>query len=310
MSEPLRPARVPLLVVTGMSGAGRSTALKALEDMGYEAVDNLPLSLLPNLVRTEHDKPLAVGLDVRTRDFAVPALVESLDRLVADEDRALEIVFLDCDDELLERRYTETRRRHPLAQERPVADGITIERQRLRPLRARADLVIDSSSLSPSDLKRALTGHYALDAQSAISIFVLSFAYRHGVPRNADLVFDVRFLRNPHYVEALRPKTGCDAEVGSYIEQDPDFHRLWGTLCRWVGDALPSFEREGKTYLTIAIGCTGGYHRSVFCAERLARWLRETGRRVELAHRDIDRHELTQSGAPAEPRARPMKDIA
>jgi RNase adapter protein RapZ len=311
MSDVSRPARVPLLVVTGMSGAGRSTALKALEDMGYEAVDNLPLSLLPNLVRAEHATPLAVGLDVRTRDFAVPALVESLDKVVAEQDRALEIVFLDCDDELLERRYTETRRRHPLAQDRPVADGITLERQRLWPLRGRADLVIDSSSLAPGDLKRILLGHYALGGEAAgMFIYILSFAYRHGLPRNADLVFDVRFLRNPHYVDALRRKTGRDEAVGAYIEEDPEFHNLYGALRHWVEEALPAFEREGKTYLTVAIGCTGGRHRSVYCAERLARWLKEAGRRVEIAHRDIDRAEPGLGGFDAGPRTQAMKDIA
>ncbi len=307
MSEPSRAARHPLLVVTGMSGAGRSTALKTLEDMGYEAVDNLPLSLLPSLVGPQaHRLPLAVGVDVRTRDFAVPALVETLDRLVAEHNVALKIVFLDCDDELLERRYTETRRRHPLALDRPVADGIRLERQRLWPLRGRADVVIDSSALTPSDLRRTLHGHFALDAEPGMAIAVISFAYRYGLPRDADLVFDVRFLRNPHYVEGLRPKTGRDADVGAYIEQDPDFERLFAELCRWVEDALARYEREGKTYLTIAIGCTGGRHRSVFCAERLAARLGRTGRRIDLAHRDADR----PSDASASAVASPVKDIA
>jgi UPF0042 nucleotide-binding protein len=307
MSELGRPAQNPLLVVTGMSGAGRSTALKTLEDMGYEAVDNLPLSLLPNLVSPQANRPpLAVGVDVRTRGFAVPALVEALDRLVAEHDLALKIVFLECDDELLERRYTETRRRHPLALERPVADGIRLERQRLWPLRGRADVVIDTSTLTPSDLRRTLRGHFALDAAPGMGIAVVSFAYRFGLPRDADLVFDVRFLRNPHYVETLRPKTGRDGDVGAYIEEDADFERLFAALCRWVESALPRYEREGKTYLTIAIGCTGGRHRSVFCAERLAARLGRTGRRIDLAHRDIDRG----SDAPASAVALPVKDIA
>jgi RNase adapter protein RapZ len=304
-------ARFRLLVVTGMSGAGRSTALKALEDLGYEAVDNLPLSLLPSLVGKKGARaPLAVGLDVRTRGFAVPALIEALDRLVAEEALDLKLVFLDCDDELLERRYTETRRRHPLAQERPVADGIRLERERLWPLRGRADLVIDSSMLTPSDLRRLLHGHFALDHAPGVSIFVTSFAFRHGLPRDADLVFDVRFLSNPHYVDALRPKTGRDPEIGAFIERDPDFHRLFDVLCRWIEDALPRYEREGKTYLTIAIGCTGGRHRSVFCAERLASWLGRKGRRVDLAHRDLDRSSGTLSSAAAPAPPQPVKDMA
>jgi RNase adapter protein RapZ len=145
-----------------------------------------------------------------------------------------------------------------------------------------------------------------LDAEPGIAIFVTSFAYRHGLPRDADLVFDVRFLRNPHYIDALRPKTGRDADVGAYIEQDPDFARLFDQLCRWVADAMPRYEREGKTYLTIAIGCTGGRHRSVFCAERLAAWLGGKGRRVDLAHRDIDRGTASVQGTLVPP----LKDIA
>jgi RNase adapter protein RapZ len=312
MSAAPCPGRFPLLVVTGMSGAGRSTALKALEDMGYEAVDNLPLSLLPSLVGPQASRAaLAVGVDVRTRDFAALALIDTIDGLIAERGVDLKMVFLDCDDELLERRYTETRRRHPLAAERPVADGIRLERQRVWPLRGRADLVIDSSALTAADLKRLLHGHFALDAAPGIAIFVTSFAYRHGLPRDADLVFDVRFLRNPHYDVALRSATGRDAAVGAYIAADPDFHRLFDALCRWLDELLPRYEREGKSYLTIAFGCTGGRHRSVFCAERLAAWLRGKGRRVVLAHRDLDRsaEPVATAGVAALP-AQSLKDIA
>jgi RNase adapter protein RapZ len=298
-------------VVTGMSGAGHSTALKLLEDMGYEAIDNLPLSLLATVIGAQATRsPLAVGVDVRTRDFAVPALVEALDRLVADHNLDLRMVFLDCDDELLARRYTETRRRHPLAADRPVADGIRLERQRLWPLRGRADLVIDSSALTPADLKRVLDGHFALEGAPAIAVFVTSFSYRHGLPRDADLVFDVRFLRNPHYVDALRPKTGRDADVGAYIEADPDFPHLFAGLCQWLDEVLPRYEREGKSYLTIAIGCTGGRHRSVYVAERLAAWFSSKGRRVDLAHRDLDRPASTSASAATNAPTQPMKDIA
>jgi UPF0042 nucleotide-binding protein len=277
-----------LVVVTGMSGAGRSTALKAFEDMGYEAVDNLPLSLLPNLVASTSDRlPLALGVDVRTRDFAVPALVASLDRLVEDQGLDLRIVFLDCDDDRLERRYTETRRPHPLATERPVADGIRLERERVRPLRDRADLVVDTSLLSPADLKRVLHGHFHLATEPGLSIFVTSFSFRQGLPRNADLVLDVRFLRNPHYVPGLKPLSGRDRAVGEYIAADPDFPKLFDQLCAWLTPLLPRYEREGKSYLTIAIGCTGGRHRSVYVAERLAAFLRRDGRHVSVAHRDL-----------------------
>jgi UPF0042 nucleotide-binding protein len=276
-----------LIVVTGMSGAGRSTALKAFEDMGYEAVDNLPLSLLPNLVPSADQPPLALGVDVRTRDFAVPALVAALDRLVEDRDLDLRVVFLDCDDDRLERRYTETRRPHPLAAERPVGDGIRLERERVRPLRERADLVIDTSLLTPGDLKRVLHGNFHLAAEPGLGIFVTSFSFRHGLPRDADLVLDVRFLRNPHYVPALKPLSGKDRAVGEYIAADPDFAALFDKLCGWLKPLLPRYEREGKSYLTVAIGCTGGRHRSVYVAERLAEWLRREGRHVSVAHRDL-----------------------
>ncbi|HJT07764.1 MAG TPA: RNase adapter RapZ [Stellaceae bacterium] len=286
--EAARAVSGRLLVVTGMSGAGRSTALKAFEDMGYEAVDNLPLSLLPNLLSAASPPPLAIGVDVRTRDFGVNALLATLDSLVAEHNLELKIVFLDCEDDRLVRRYTETRRRHPLAGDRPVLDGIHLERQRVWPLRDRADLVIDTTALNPADLKRLLHGNFALGAAPGITIFVTSFSYRHGLPRDADLVFDVRFLRNPHYVAGLRPLTGRDAPVGAFIEADQDFAPFFKRLCLLLAPLLPRYEREGKSYLTIAIGCTGGRHRSVYLAERLAAWLSEQGRPVGVNHRDLD----------------------
>jgi len=302
--------RTRLLVVTGLSGAGRSTALKALEDMGYEAVDNLPLSLLPSLIGPRAaTAPLAIGVDVRTRDFAVPSLAKALDELTAGRAIDLKLLFLDCDDDHLERRFTETRRRHPLALERPVADGIRLERQRVWPLRDRADLVIDTSNLAPGDLKRLLQGHFALTSQPGVTIAVTSFSYRHGLPRDADLVFDMRFLRNPHYVPALQKLSGRDRAVGTFIEADPDFTPRFEEMAAWLDRLLPRYEAEGKSYLTIAVGCTGGRHRSVYVAERLAARLAADGRRVALMHRDLDRP--GDAGPhPAEPPAPPVKDIA
>jgi RNase adapter protein RapZ len=306
---PLRPRRSRLLVVTGMSGAGRSTALKALEDLGYEAVDNLPLSLLPDLLRAPAERPpLALGVDVRTRDFGVGALLAALDRVVAEHKLALTVIFLDCEDDNLVRRYTETRRRHPLAVDRPVTDGIALERHRLAPLRDRADLVIDTTALSPGDLKRLLHGHFAPDAAPGITTFVTSFSYRQGLPRDADLVLDVRFLRNPHYVAALRPLTGRDADIGAFIEADPDFAPFFERLCAWLAPLLPRYEGEGKSYLTIAVGCTGGRHRSVYVAERLAAWLSRQGRPVGIGHRDLDQS-AAMVAATGEPDGS-IKDIA
>jgi UPF0042 nucleotide-binding protein len=271
-----------------MSGAGRSTALKILEDMGYEAFDNLPLSLVPALIQNAAaDAPaIAVGADARTRGFAIESMLETLEIVVRGTARQLTVLFIDCDDERLERRYTESRRPHPLAGDRPITDGIRIERQALSPLRDRADLVIDTSLLTAADLKRLLVGHFALDS-SGLRVFVTSFAYRRGIPRDADLIFDVRFLDNPHYVPALRALTGCDTEVAAYIERDPDCEPFVAELWRLLNPLLPRYETEGKTYLTIGIGCTGGRHRSVYVAERLTAQLREAGWRVEVAHRDL-----------------------
>jgi UPF0042 nucleotide-binding protein len=282
-----------------MSGAGRSTALKALEDFGYEAVDNLPLSLLPRLLAGDPrgGRPAAIGVDVRTRDFSAAALPAALRPLEGEARLDLRLVFLDCDDDRLGRRYTETRRRHPLAGDRPVMDGIRLERQRLSSLREAADLVIDTSALTAADLRRILKGHFALEATSGISVFVTSFSFRQGLPREADLVFDVRFLKNPHYVPSLRPLTGLDPAVGAYIEADPDFPSFFDRLQQLVLPLLPRFEAEGKTYLTIAVGCTGGRHRSVFVAERLAARLREQGSRVAVGHRDVVRPVAPRDGA-------------
>ena len=290
------PARV--LLVTGMSGAGRSTALKTLEDMGYEAFDNLPLSLIPALIESiaADASAIAVGADLRTRGFAIESMLEPLDAVVGRTGRELKVLFIDCDDEPLQRRYTESRRPHPLAGDRPVTDGIRLERRVVSALRDRADLVIDTSDLSAAELKRLLTGQFSL-AAGGLRIFVTSFAYRHGIPRDADLIFDVRFLDNPHYVPELRQLTGRDPAVAAHIEQDPDLAPFLVGFWRLLEPLLPRYEQEGKTYLTIAIGCTGGRHRSVYVTERLAAQLGAAGLRVELAHRDLIQSALVAPGA-------------
>lgn len=282
---------LPVLLITGLSGAGHSTALKLLEDIGYEAVDNVPLALLGGLTRADGglDRPIAIGVDSRTRDFTPGRLIERLDRLAADPGLTVKLVFLACSDEILRRRFTETRRRHPLALDRPVDDGIRRERQLLRPLLERADLVIDTSESSIGDLRRRLQGEFALHRPAGTTVAVLSFAYRYGLPREADLVFDVRFLENPHYVDALRDLTGKSDAVARFLEADPALDPFFASLVNLLSPLLPRFEREGKSYLTLAVGCTGGRHRSVYVAERLAAWLRGASRRVILRHRDLSR---------------------
>ncbi len=287
-------ARRPFVIITGMSGAGRSTALRALEDFGYVAVDNVPLPLLGDLMRStagspgEMAAPLAFGVDTRTYGFNAHDLVRRLQELRLRADLAPKLLYLDCATETLQRRYTKSRRPHPMAPDRPVIDGIADERSMIGRLRDSADLVVDTSMLSPHQFKQLLLGHFALGAAAGMRISVMSFSYRRGVPREADLVFDVRFLKNPHYVPELKPLTGLDAEVAAFIETDPDYRPFVDRLEGLIGPLLPRFDAEGKSYLTIAIGCTGGRHRSVAVAKRLADWLRKAGRSVTLSHRDTD----------------------
>ncbi len=286
-----------LVLVTGMSGAGRSTALSILEDLGYESIDNLPLDLLQPLIAGGR-RSVALGIDIRTRGFAVAPLLAELDRDMNGAGLRLTLLFVDCDETILARRYTETRRRHPLARGRPVADGIAAERTLLLPLRARADLVIDTSALAPAELRHILTGHFKRQGADAMAVCVTSFAYRNGLPREADLVFDVRFLRNPHYEPELRPLTGRDEAVDRFIEADPRLEPFFAKLTDLLASVLPDYRSEGKTYLTIALGCTGGRHRSVAIAERLAAWFATQGERVTLLHRDL---EEVHSGRPEGP---------
>tara|TARA_R110000868_G_scaffold778_2_gene5687 strand:- start:17803 stop:18768 length:966 start_codon:yes stop_codon:yes gene_type:complete len=297
-------APLPVVIVTGMSGAGRSTALKALEDLGYEAVDNLPLSLLSNLLTpgAGGGRPLAIGVDARTRNFGPAPFLEEFDALLNMDSLRVRLLFLDCDSEVLQRRFSETRRRHPVTPDRRVTDGIARERELLVPLRERADEVIDTTEMAVGELKRLLDANYALERMPGLAVFVTSFAYRHGLPHEADLVFDVRFLRNPHYVDRLRPLSGLDRPVGEFIENDPDLEAYFGHLTDLLEPLLPRFESEGKSYLTIAVGCTGGKHRSVYTAERLGAWLATKGEQVSVNHRDLKtdgpetQRQETQSG--------------
>lgn len=278
-----------IVLVTGLSGAGRTSALKVLEDLGCEAVDNLPLRLLPTLVEQgpAAGRGLAIGVDIRTRDFVPAAFAGEIARLGESAGVPVDIVFLDCDDEVLQRRYTETRRVHPMAGDRPLADGIAAERQLLAPLRDAASIVIDTSHTNIRDFARSLRGQMIGPATAEPQVLVVSFAYRNGVPRDADLVFDVRFLRNPHYSQELRPLTGRDALVGAYIDGDEDFQPFFERLTALLELLLPRFAEEGKSYLTLAVGCTGGRHRSVYVAEKLGAWLGGRAARVDVRHREL-----------------------
>lgn len=301
-----RDARPPLLLVTGLSGAGRSTALKSLEDLGWESIDNLPLTLLDGVLGANPQRqPLAVGIDTRTLDFSVQLFKRQAESLRADPRIQFTLLFLDCDDRVLQQRYTATRRRHPLALNRPLAEGIAAERVLLEPLRLIADRVLDTTDLPPVELQRLLAAELRLDRSAGMQIFVTSFSYRFGLPREADLVFDMRFLDNPHWEQELRGLTGRDAPVSEYLAADPAYEPFLQGLFDLLEPLLERYQTSGKSYLTIAFGCTGGQHRSVAAAERVARWLNEKGWPVGLTHRELERTAINSSAHRADALSRP-----
>lgn len=277
-----------LVIVTGMSGAGKSVALKTLEDQGFEATDNIPLLLLPLLLGLGRDdeRKLALGVDVRAKDFSAERFHDTLEALKAEPDIDTTLLFLDCDDETLRRRFTETRRRHPLALDRTVTDGIKLERQLLQPAMEAADLVLDTTDTGVSELRQRLVQQFSSGAPQ-LTLSVMSFSYRRGVPREADLLFDVRFLRNPFYEVTLKSGTGQDAAVQAYIAEDEAFEGFYQSLTGLITPLLPRYLQEGKSYLTVGIGCTGGRHRSVFVAEKLAGFFAGLGYKVSVRHRDL-----------------------
>jgi UPF0042 nucleotide-binding protein len=260
-----------VVLVSGLSGAGRASILRALEDLGYEAVDNPPLTLTEALVGRA-ERPIAIGLDARSRGFDAAAVLATLERLRLNPDLRPELVFAYADEAALLRRFTETRRRHPLAPDGRVVDGIATEVRMTAPLRAAADLVIDTSDTPLPVLRRLVEARFSVAEPGTLGLMVLlmSFAYPNGLPREADLVFDARFLRNPHYDPMLRPLTGLDQAVAAYVEADPDFAAYFGQIESMLALLLPRFVQEGKKYVTIAVGCTGGRHRSVRIVEKLA----------------------------------------
>jgi UPF0042 nucleotide-binding protein len=275
-----------LLLVTGMSGAGKSTVLDALEDMGWDIVDNLPVDLLQPFVH--HDgacrvSPVAVGMDVRSRGFDPEALAE---RIRGVEGVSPEILYLDCSGSELIRRYDATRRLHPLAPDRPAEDGIARERRFTAPLRSAADSVIDTTDLSPAELRDELRRRYGSDSDQPV-LTVTSFGFARGVSRTADLVFDLRFLPNPHWVEDLRPLIGEDPAVHDYLASDPAWNETIGQIEALLIDWIPRYWAAGKSYVTVAFGCTGGRHRSVAAAEEIAGRLRGAGFFPNVRHRDL-----------------------
>jgi UPF0042 nucleotide-binding protein len=275
-----------LLLVTGMSGAGKSTVLDALEDMGWDTVDNLPTDLLEPFIRGEGTcrlAPAAVAMDVRSRGFDA----ESLPRLIRSiEGVEPEILFLECAEGELIRRYDETRRRHPLAPDRPPEDGIARERAMTAPLRSAADSVLDTTDLSPAELGDELQRRYGSDSDQPV-LTIASFGFARGISRTADLVFDLRFLPNPHWVDELRALTGADQPVREYLARDPAWSETMERIEALLIDWIPRYWAAGKSYVTVAFGCTGGRHRSVAAAVEMAERLRSAGFAPNVRHRDL-----------------------
>jgi len=283
-----------LILITGPSGAGRTTAIRALEDLGAEAIDNMPLSLLPVLLqRAPTGQVLALGFDARNREFSAFAMIELIDSLSARGDVQADLLYLDCNPDVLLRRFSETRRRHPLAPAESPETGIARELDLLQPIRARADVLIDTSELTPHDL-RAEVGQWFLPADSKVlAVSINSFSYKRGVPRGLDMVFDVRFLRNPYWEEGLRAGDGRDADVAHYIAQDSRFQPFFERVLDLVALLLPAYSEEGKSHLSIGFGCTGGQHRSVLACEKLGNALAERGWQVSKRHRELERRGLS-----------------
>lgn len=283
--------RAQVVMVSGPSGAGRSSAINALEDLGFEAIDNMPLSLIPRLLEGPPlPRPVALGVDVRNRDFSTDGMIELIDRLHREPGVAVELLFLNCDTDTLVRRYSETRRRHPLSPDDAPLTGILREQDLLVPVRERADVLIDTSALTPHQLRAEVARWFAPRAGVPMALSVQSFSYKRGLPRGVDMVFDCRFLSNPHWDRELRPLDGRDPAVVAHVEADPRFEPFFGRVHDLVASLLEAFVDEGKASLTIAFGCTGGRHRSVAMAERLAKTLAEQGWRVSKRHRELERH--------------------
>lgn len=289
------PDRQRVLLVTGVLGAGKTTALRALEDLGWEVIDNFPIRMLERLIdspdgspaEAEVHAPLAIGFDSRTRGFNPHAIIHLVKRLSQRPDLTITTLYLDCSAEELQRRYNETRRRHPLAADMPVSAGIAAEREAMEPLRRWADIVVNTTAFSANLLQQAIREQFAPDSGPGITITVTSFGFSRGMPPVADFIFDMRFLDNPHWDPVLRPLTGQDEPIAEFIRRDPAYEGAFTRIRDLLLDVLPRFKKHGKAYVTIAFGCTGGRHRSVFTAEQIASALREAGFSPTLLHRNL-----------------------
>ena len=287
------PKPQKLIVVSGPSGAGRSTAINVLEDLGFEAIDNVPLTLILRLTDGELTRPLAIGLDVRNRDFTVSGVSDLMTQLHQRADIDAQLLFLEAGEDTLVRRYSETRRRHPLAPDEPAIQGIRREADLLTPLRQQAEFLLDTSDMSPHDLKAHLTDWFGDRGAALFGISLQSFSYKRGTPKGVDMMFDCRFLKNPYWDSSLRASTGLDPAVGAYIETDARLAEFLAKVTDLLLMLLPAFRDEGKSHLSIGFGCTGGQHRSVYVTEQLALALAKQSWQVSKRHREMDRTRMS-----------------
>ena len=282
-----------VVLVTGPSGAGRSTAINALEDLGFEPIDNLPISLLSRVADSAiMQKPLAIGIDIRNRDFSTHGIVDILEELSRREGLDTELLFLTCDPKVLQLRYSETRRRHPLAPAETPTIGIEREFDLLDPIKSRADILIDTSEMSPHELGCDINKWFSTGKSQKLAVSVQSFSYKRGLPRSVDMLFDCRFLRNPYWKTYLRSQSGQSNAVKSYIRSDERFEIFFAKTLDLIKYLLPAYIEEGKSHLSIGFGCTGGQHRSVAMVEILSAALVQSGWRVSIRHRELERNKI------------------
>ena len=296
--------RQRVVLVTGVLGAGKTTALRALEDLGWETIDNFPIRLLEGMIdnperATDTQTPMAIGFDSRTRGFNPHDAIELIKRLTRREDISLTTLFLDCSGEELVRRYNETRRRHPLAADMPLGSGIAAEREVMEPMRRWADIVINTTAFSTHLLTQAIREQFEPETGRLMTITVSSFGFARGMPPVADYIFDMRFLNNPHWDRVLRPMTGLDQPIAEYIRKDPAYDDAFAGIRDLLLTVLPRFRAQGKAYVNIAFGCTGGRHRSVFMAEQVSAALRANGFSLTIFHRNLGSRaaDLVEGGA-------------
>ena len=288
MSTTALPLR-RIVFVTGPSGAGRSSALNVMEDAGFEVIDNLPMRLLPLLFdEPDQTRPLALGIDARNRDFSTNTVIDLLGRLATRAGVVAELLFLDCSTDVLFRRFSETRRRHPMAPADRPAEGIQAEQDLLTPLRARADVLIDTSDLNVHELRAEVEHWFAPGGKRHLSVTVQSFSYKRGLPRSVDMVYDCRFLKNPYWEPSLRELNGTDPRVAAHVATDPRYEEFAQKVLGLSELILPACREEGKSHFSIAFGCTGGQHRSVTLAESHALQLAEKGWQVSIRHRELN----------------------